>query len=271
MKKRRRIKQRWVIAVVVVLVLLVALGALYLWQQENLKAAANARKYTQQELQQQLTDSRDSVQKTLEQHSEIKVRDLTEDERKELRSGDLSPEELVKRLVRPEQQNGEASTESAPPQGTPDTPVQTTPPASAAPNPVITPTPTQAPHEPTQQELYEAALSELIAQVLVLREQYTAKLDAMYAQAKAEYSAMPESERTKAKLSSWAGGYASLASALEKDCDAQMDAILAEMSRLIKANNGDASILKTMAYSYAEEKSIQKSIYIQKLEKRGII
>ena len=75
MKRKTRIKQRWVVLIVVLLVIVAVLAGLYLWQQENLKAAANARKYTQQELREQLADSRGSVQETLEQHPEITVRD----------------------------------------------------------------------------------------------------------------------------------------------------------------------------------------------------
>ena len=68
MKKRRMIKLRWIVAAVVMLVILVALASLYLWQQENIKAAANARKYTDTELKQQLDDSRAAVQTVVEQN-----------------------------------------------------------------------------------------------------------------------------------------------------------------------------------------------------------
>ena len=287
--KKKRIKKIWAILLVVVLALVAVLAALYLWQQENIKAAANARRYTQAQLEEQLSDSRGSVQEALDQHPDITVRDLNGEERKALRSGELSPEELVERLIHPDgNEPGGAGTAIVPespeekppvpdapgqqPTETPDVP-QTTP-EPDTPQPTETPAapqPTEAPREPTQQELYEQALSRLVAQVFVMREQYTAQLDAMVEQAKAEYKAMPESSRTRSNLLSWAGGYMSRASEMEAQCDAQMDAILAEMGALIRANNGDTSILKTMAFSYAEEKSIQKSIYIQELEKRGIM
>ncbi len=275
MKRKTRIKQRWVVLIVVLLVIAAVLAGLYLWQQENLKAAANARKYTQQELREQLADSRGSVQETLEQHPEITVRDLNDEERKALRSGDLTPQELIAILTQPK--NSAAGTDAQAPEETPapeTTPVPETPasqPVDAPTVPTPTPTPTEAPHEPTPEEIYQTKLSELVAQVYVMREQYTAQLDAMVAQAKAEYHAMPESERTKSKLLSWASGYAAKATELEHQCDAQMDSILAEMTALIKENGGDLSLIKTMAYSYAEEKRIQKSIYIQELEKRGIM
>ena len=59
-----------------------------------------------------------------------------------------------------------------------------------------------------------------------MREEFTAQLDEMYAAAKAEYLGLPAAERSRSKLISWASGYLTKASALEKQCDAQMDDIL---------------------------------------------
>ena len=240
MKKRKLVKRRWIIAGIIVLVIIAVLAVLYLWQQENIKAAANARRYTQKELEQQLVDSRNAVQSALEEHPEITVRDLTDEERTALRAGEMTPEELIGILTGstasssaeasaplPEQA-GSAQTESpgtASDSGVTSETLEVPSTASAgastaAPDTTDAPDVTEAPHEPTAQELYEKRLSELVAEVYVMREQYTATLDSMMAQAKAEYSAKPESERTKSKLASWAAGYSSRAQALEKECDA---------------------------------------------------
>ena len=56
MKKPGMIKQGWIIAAIVILVIVVVLGAIYLLQQDNIKAAANAKRYTQQQLQEQLAE-----------------------------------------------------------------------------------------------------------------------------------------------------------------------------------------------------------------------
>ena len=265
MNKRSKIKRGWIIVGLIVLVILVALAALYLWQQENIKSAANARKYTRQELQQQLEESRGSVQNALDKHPEITVRDLTQEERQMLRSGELDAQELVGMLTQSAQEQQPGA--DAPSQGSPAQPAPDATPTPADPPPDVT----EAPEGPTQQERNEAAIAELVAQVYVMREQYTAQLDAMAAQARAEYIAMPQSERTRSKLVGWASGYISRASQLEKQCDAQMDAILEEMTRLLTESGGDLSLVQSMAYAYGEEKSIQKSIYIQELEKRGIM
>ncbi len=299
MKKRKMIRRRWVILSVVVLVILVALGILYLLQQDNIKAAANARRYTQEQLQKQLEESRQAVQDALdEQFPDLQVRDLTDEERAALREGTMSREELIAALLGPGgSAPGPSAAETTPPAEETEAPASTTepptgetappagntepPPAHTA-APVITAAPESTPGpaseptpeptaEPDRDAEYQAALAEIIAEVYVLREEYVAKLDAMAAEAKAEYRAKPESERTKSKLVSWASGYASRAGELERQCDAQMNAIVDRLWQLVLKYDADPSIVKTLTYSYAQEKSIQKSLYIQELEKRGIM
>lgn len=118
---------------------------------------------------------------------------------------------------------------------------------------------------------YQKELSALIARVYVLREEYTLALDNMYASAKAEYKALPAEKRSKANLVKMAGGYLSKASALEKECDGKMDEIVSAMEALIKENNGDMSLVDTVVYTYANEKSLKKSWYLSELERKGLI
>ena len=272
MKKRKMIKQRWVIISLVILVILVAIGILYLLQQDNIKAAANARRYTQEQLREQLEESRQSVETALnEQYPDLQVRDLTEEERAALREGTMSREELIAALLGPaKQEHGDHPDPIAPAETEPPASQTEPPTATAAPAPTPAPTETPAP-EPSREEQYQEALAEIIAEVYVLREEYTAVLDNMFAEAKAEYHALPEGERTKSKLVSMASGYSARASALEKQCDGRMDEILGRLKLLVAEYEADPDIIETLAYSYAHEKSIQKSLYIQELEKRGIM
>lgn len=300
MKTHKMVKRRWVIVAVVILVLIVVLGVLYLMQQDNLKAAANARRYTQDQLLEKKEANRQAVEKALEkQYPDLHVRDLTDQERAALRDGTLSREEIISALLGLDEQGHESSgTHTEPPSPTQDstsktpaptedpTPSQTTAPTvgpnpapSAAPTetplPMETPLPTETaipePEPPPPPDPYSEELASIVAEVYVMREEYIALLDGMMARAKAEYSVKPESERTHSKLVKWAAGYVTEAAGLEKECDARMDAVLAEVKALAEKYGEDTGIVDTLAGFYAEEKSIQKSLYIQELERRGIL
>ena len=288
MKNRRMIKKRWIILAIVLLVLVVILGVIYLLQQDNLKAAANARKYTQEQLLEKKQENRQAVEDALEkQYPELHVRDLTDREREALRDGTLSREEIISALLGlDEQGHVTGSTHgSEPPAPTQDpvseTPAPTEEPApsqTAAPSAGPAPSQTAAPTEtadpdpqPPSADPYSEELASIVAEIYVMREEYIALLDEMMARARAEYSAKPKSERTHSKLVKWASGYVSEAANLEKECDARMDAVLARVKALAEKYGEDTDIVDTLAYFYAEEKSIQKSLYIQELERRGIL
>lgn len=202
------------------------------WQRDNLKALIAGTQYTPEELEQQMEENRQSIQSAVETVPDVTVRSLTDEERHALREGTISETELIERL-----------TEKAP---------QETP-------------------QPDANLEYEQQLSKLIAELYVLREQYQSILDGMVDEARGEYAAMPESERTKSKLVKWAGGYIGRATDLEKQCDAQIDEIAKELAELIRANNGDLKLVDQLVYNYANEKRLKKSWYLSQLEKRGLL
>ncbi|MDO4315480.1 MAG: hypothetical protein Q4C45_06855 [Oscillospiraceae bacterium] len=227
--------------------LAVLLAGLALWQRENLKAVSAAVKYSSEELEEKLADNQQRIQEAVTAAPEISVRDVTEEERQALRDGALTREELAGRLVGTEQPAAAAQGSQSGENGT--APAAETPAESG----------------------YEKALSALIAEVYVLREEYTAALDDMYDAAKADYRAIPPEKRTNSELMKLASGYLSKASQLEKECDRKMDAIIADLEQLIRDNGGDMSLADTVFDTYVNEKSLKKAWYMSKLEKRGLI
>jgi len=232
--------------------LLIGLAGVVWWQRDNLKAFKQAMQYSSGELEQQLEENQQLIQDAVNAAPEVVIRDVTEEEREALKDGSLTQEELIDRLV------------------TPQTPVQSETETQSS---VVPPADTTQPEAsaPTPDPEYQQTLSALIAEVYVLREKYTIELDNMYAAAKEEYKAMPKSQRTTEKLSKWAAGYVNRATKLEKACDASMDDIVERMEKLIRSNNGDLSLVDTVVYTYANEKSLKKAFYMAKLEEKGLV
>lgn len=235
--------KRWKIVLCAVLAIVAALTAgLYLWQRENLKALKDAVSYSSGEIEEKLAENQQAVSEVVNAAPEVTVRDLTDEERQALRDGSMTHEEVVERLVE-------------------KPPVQETP----APAENVPETP------PPVDDAYQKELSALIAKVYVLREEYTIALEEMYDSAKADYLAMPESKRTKANLAKMTADYLGKATALEKECDDKMIAVTESMQALIKAHQGDLSLVDTVLAAYTNEKSLKKSWYMSKLEEKGLI
>ena len=85
----------------------------------------------------------------------------------------------------------------------------------------------------------------------------------MYADAKAEYLALPVEKRTTTQLAKMAKGYLSRANALEKECDGKMDEVIRAMETLIRDNNGRCLYL-------CQRKEPQKVLVYVKVRAEGI-
>ena len=259
-------KRRSTILCTVLVLLAVSLAGLFWWQRDNLKAVHAAAQHTSGELEEKLVENQQMIQDAVRSAGEVTVREVTEEERQALRDGSMTQEQLVERLTssgggETPSQDSEATGERPPESGgRTDAPVEKT----------DTPAVSEK-SEQSAESAYQKELSALIAKVYVLREQYTLALDTMYADAKAEYLALPAEKRTKTQLAKMAKDYLSRASALEKECDGKMDEVVRAMETLIRDNNGDLGLVDTVVYTYANEKSLKKSWYLSKLEQKGLL
>lgn len=244
-------KRRKTILCSILVLLAVSLAGLFWWQRDNLKAIHAATQHTSAELEEKLEENQQMIQEAVKAAGEVTVGEITEEDRQAFRDGSMTQEQLVERLTNGgegEPREEPASTSRSESDGTP-------------------------PPEPPKpaENTYQKELSALIARVYVLREEYTLALDTMYADAKAEYLALPAEKRTKTHLLKMARGYLSRASALEKECDGKMDEIVRAMEKLLRENDGDLGLVDTVVYTYANEKSLKKSWYMSKLEQKGLI
>lgn len=238
-RNRKRGTARTVLLTVLAL-LAIASGMLAWRFREEIKAFGVSRQYSTKELEDQLAGNDQTIRDAVEASSDVTVRAPTDEEREALRDGSLTQDDLIGRLT----DSGEANA--------PAEPAETAESESDASD-------------------YQNQLSELIAQVYVLREEYLGALEAMEADARAEYNALTESQRTGTKLASMVSGYLARATKLEKECDGRMDGIIAEMEKLIKENNGDMSLTDTVFDTYVKEKSIKKAWYMSRMQEKGLI
>lgn len=256
-----------------VFVLLTAVFGILAWRfREEIWAFSVSRQYSTKELEDQLAGNDQTIRDAVEASSDVTVRAPTDEEREALRDGSLTQEELIDRLT-----GSNAATEPKPPAEQTGTAADPAKPDSAKPTgnqpvPDKPEKPAETKPEPTaEQKDYQKKLSALVAQVYVLREEYVGALEDMEASAKADYNALPESQRTSTKLAPLVSDYLARATGLEKECDGRMDGIIAEMEKLIKENNGDMSLTDTVFNTYVNEKSLKKAWYLSRLQEKGLI
>ncbi len=114
----------------------------------------------------------------------------------------------------------------------------------------------------------DAEISACVAQMYVLKSSFVAQLEGLYNQAFGEYKAvyhqLNEAERETKKKSIISSLYPQ-ASALEKQCDTQVNQVLAKLEALLKESGGDMSLVGRIRDSYNSEKSLKKAYYLNQI------
>lgn len=109
-----------------------------------------------------------------------------------------------------------------------------------------------------------SAVDDIIARIYVLRAQYLSSLDALLGQAKAEVLKIPEEKRTTATLLNLGDVFIARGTALEGKCDAQMEALLTELSQQLKKENKSTKIISEIRSTYVSEKRLKKAALYSK-------
>ena len=104
--------------------------------------------------------------------------------------------------------------------------------------------------------------AELINRMYVLRSNYISQIDGLVSLMKSEYSKLPAEQRTTSAKQSIASKYVSQIDSMERQCDAQVKAVVDELRQLLKSNGEDTSLADTIWQTYLSEKENTKAYYI---------
>ena len=106
--------------------------------------------------------------------------------------------------------------------------------------------------------------SECVARMYVLKSNFETRLTALFEQAKSEYISIPGKGSRELRLSVLKNYYSKI-SALESECDAQVNVVLSELDAILKESGEDRSIVQKIRQSYNDEKSLKKAYYLNML------
>ena len=242
-KKRHPVRNTILIGVLGILAIVI--GIIW-WQRDNLESFRQGMQYTQEELEEQSRHNQEAIEDAMAQLPEIAVRPLTEDEKQAIHHGMHDTDALADQLVQEPAKNPKPVKQ---PEGKPEE---------------------LLPVEPLD-TAYEEKLNRTLARFYILREEYLGKLERLEAEAKAEYRAMPTSERTHKALIDLGTKYIAKATRLEDECDENVLGIAAELEDLLRENQKDLSLVDTVIGTYAEEKRLKKAWYLSRIKEKGLM
>lgn len=208
---------------------------------------------------------------------------LSEADRARLKNGEITPAEAVAIIMGLAGSTAAESTAAPTEPPAPDAttvPAETTAPAgTTVPAEMTAPAATTAPVTPvgpaTSDATTEVAVTapatstarsveDVISEIYLLRAEFLNKIDLMIADGTAEVEATPKEKRTLTFKIELMNRYMDRGNALEKECDARMELLLAELETALRQSGGDLSLIDEVRALYAQEKKLYKAELYQK-------
>ena len=231
-----------------VLVILVAAAAgVCVWQWDNLMAVKTSLSTSREDFADRVKQNDEKIAQAVQDVDGVTARDLTDEEKEALRRGELDRDALLDVLT------GDPA-DSAPPEVSP------APDGSSAPEPSAAPAESRQPEN--EESANEKLLSRYLAEIYVMKAEYTAWLEDTYDRAIEEYNALDEDQRTTSAKYSIGMSCMKEALAKEKECDARMTELEQKITALLKDMGRDTSLVDEIQSAYEEEKSLKKAYYL---------
>lgn len=236
-------------------ILVCGAGVLCITQWDNIKAVYMGLKYSEDELTQMQTDSK----KHFEEISGI----------------DLSKVEEMSKYINPDGTPIEASQEGSSAEEDPSSPAaakpssgQDKPSASEDPNPPASKDPAGDGKKPDAKPVRDTSEVEAVmAKFYALQSSFVGQLESLKNSTVSAYKAIPVGQRTIQKRAAMGKAAISQATALESQCDAQMNALLDELSGALKRAGMSQELISDVRYYYASEKGYMKASYMNQFSK----
>lgn len=230
MKKQGKKSNKFLrVLFIILIILIVAAACLFIWQRENITAVYDGLNQSDEDIQQQITDSKKNVEAELEQYNISGLRDFTFEEEEAIRKGQITVEEAVRKIM---DESSVASTENSD--------------ASEASN---------------NEDESVAIISDYTVKLYALKATYLGQIGNLIDQAKTDY-------KNGASASTLMSNYLSKAASLEGEADSKVEELLSELTGKLEAVGADTNIVNTMRSSYENEKSLKKSYYLSLFNKK---
>lgn len=204
-----------------------------IWQKDNITAVVEATKYSDEDIQQQISDSKKTVESELEQYDIKGLRDFTFEEEEAIRKGQMTVDDAVSKILSESNVSTDNSQNSA----------------LASSN--------TSGNSDTQNKKSDSSsiISDYAVKLYTLKAKYLGEIGNLIDQAKADI-------KNGASAKDLMSTYLSKAASLENEADSKVDGLLSELRSKLEAMGADTSVVDTMKSSYESEKTLKKSYYI---------
>ncbi len=225
--------KKWKKVLIVVLIVFIAsVGAVAVWQRNNLTAIIKTMTNTDEEIAQQLNETKQKLEGDLKEKYPSIVSDFSAEDEKKIMKGEMSVDDAVEKLNREYQSNRLQFD------------------IKSSGNPEI-------------DEKADEIIGDKVIELYSLKAYYLGQLGQLEATVKKEYAALPESKRNLIGKKELVSRHIGPANGLLSQCDSRVSSLLGELQGELKKIGADTSIIKTIKDAYENEKALKKAYYLK--------
>ncbi len=275
--KKKHTARNVLLVVLAALILLVGIAAFVFWRYIQIVSVGIS--YSEDEIHSMQAENDKKTNELLGELVSVTMRDLTDEERKLLASGELTPEQALALIMGYPVETTAASVVTEEPDEIVVTseltePIEET--VTTAEKPDVTEviattddttvttaettvTTVQTEKKPPENaDELRARIEEIIAEIYLLRATYLNEIDNVIAMAKQKYIDLPkEKHNLQGKMQLITSYLTPQGKALEAKCDASMDALLAELREILETLNESTVIIDEIKRVYKEQKDLK--------------
>lgn len=241
-----------IIVAAAVAVLVAAAAVIAVWQWDNISAFVTALNETPEQTMQKMNENDAALKEELENQLGQQYRELTEEEKQQIESGEVSEKEILAKIISEKAEEGTA-TDTAEASANEIQPAYGTygPPA---------PKETQA----TKKQSADKIINRYVSTLYSMESRYIGSIEGVLSRAYAEYVRTAKHEQDTAAIASVGAKYIQEIYSLEAQCDGEVETLLGSLKSELDAIGADTSIIATIRSAYANEKQLKRSYYMGK-------
>ncbi len=233
---KKKMKMWKKVLLIILCVFVAGITALTIWQWNNIKAVYYWITVGEAEdIAREIEATKKEREEIVSEYINGKVRDFTEEEEQKIVSGELSVEEATKIIKNEFEESVKASAD-------------------------------KTSSKKTNKEI-DDFIADNIIQLYSYKAYYLGQLGQIEKAAIADYKVLSPKDRTVVSKQAIVDRYIGTANALLVECDGKVHKIMDTLSKKLKENKMDTSIVDKINSSYEEEKALKKAYYMSLLNK----
>lgn len=267
-KKRHRVRNALLIILVLLLLIVGIVAFVFRDYLAQIPRLYKGMSYSSDEISSMQADNDKKANELLNNLAVETMRDLTDEERQLLASGELSESDAISLIqgLMPPIDFSEVTTDEIDETDVPDeTSAADTSVDTSATKPAVTTAQTTTKGKDTHEALtperaaeLQNRVSEIIAEIYLLRATYLNKIETLIADTKAEYIALPKDQHNmKGKMRIIEKSLVPKGNALEAECDTSMNKLLTELEGVLNELGTGTAIIDEIKATYQEQKDLK--------------